>query len=163
MWPLWETKAMVSSVPARKTAGRRVAISCMCHFGPTGILQSQEKLNCPKKSTQEKYLSSSIWVATTKYFRWGDLNNRSLSCSLGGYTFNIKAVAGPRSLWRHQRRSVPGHTPGFWQFFGWKQLTPVFTWLSPHIPVSLFKYPFVWGHQTYCTRAHPTPVWPHFD
>ena len=92
-----------------------------------------------------------------------DLNNRSLSCSLGGYTFNIKAVAGPRSLWRHQRRSVPGHTPGFWQFFGWKQLTPVFTWLSPHIPVSLFKYPFVWGHQTYCTRAHPTPVWPHFD
>ena len=27
-----------------------------------------------------------------------DLNNRSLSCSLGGYTFNIKAVAGPRSL-----------------------------------------------------------------
>ena len=27
-----------------------------------------------------------------------DLNNRSLSCSLGGYTFKIKAVAGPRSL-----------------------------------------------------------------
>ena len=69
---------MVSSVPARKTAGRRVAISCMCHFGPTGILQSQEKLNCPKKSTQEKYLSSSIWVAITKYHRWEYLNDRHL-------------------------------------------------------------------------------------
>lgn len=78
MWPLWETKAMVSSVPARKTAERRVAISCMRHFGPTGILQSQEKLNCPKKSTQEKYLSSSIWVAITKYHRWEYLNDRHL-------------------------------------------------------------------------------------
>ena len=31
-----------------------------------------------KLSTQEKYLSSSIWVAMTKYHRWECLNNRHL-------------------------------------------------------------------------------------
>lgn len=99
-------------------------------------------------------------------------NNRNVSSnSFGGQKYKSKVLAGSVPSGCPEGESGPWLSPGLWRLPAtlgvlWLVIASLNFCPCLHVMfflVSMSKFPFSSKNTSQWTRAHPNPVWPHFD